>query len=85
MRSSMVINKSLKKVLINVFDIDEKQVTIDLSKENLSKWDSLAQMELLVALEKEFGVNLIFEEIAQMTSVIIIIDILTKKGVYKSN
>ena len=81
----MVINKSLKKVLINVFDIDEKQVTIDLSKENLSKWDSLAQMELLVALEKEFGVNLIFEEIAQMTSVIIIIDILTKKGVYKSN
>ena len=51
------------------------------SQRNCDKWDSMAQLNLVVELESEFGVSLEPEEIAEMTSYDDIIRILKgKKG-----
>ncbi len=51
------------------------------SQRNCDKWDSMAQLNLVVELESEFGVSLEPEEIAEMTSFDAIIRLLKgKKG-----
>ena len=49
------------------------------SQRNCDKWDSMAQLNLVVELESEFGVSLEPEEIAEMTSFDGIIRILKGK------
>ena len=76
----MAINDNLIKVFTQVFDLSQDQINIDLTQGDVAKWDSLAQMHLVVALEQEFKINLELEEIVTMNSVKAIADVLKKKG-----
>lgn len=75
------MNQRLAAILANVFGLRANQIIIDLSKENISSWDSLKQMDLVVTLESEFNINLEIPDIVQMTSIRSIVDVLTNKGV----
>jgi acyl carrier protein len=77
----MAINASLKEIFTQVFDLATDRINIDLTQKDIAKWDSLAQMQLVVALEQRFKINLELEEIVTMDSVKTIADILEKKGV----
>ncbi len=61
-------------------------VTPDLILENtrqkdLPKWDSLAHINLMVALESNFDVSLEVEDFAALTSVPAILDYLRSRGI----
>jgi acyl carrier protein len=47
----------IKKVMGNVFSIDENSINNESSPDSIESWDSLKHMNLLVALEEEFNVE----------------------------
>tara|TARA_Y100001970_G_C13790408_1_gene629962 strand:- start:65 stop:310 length:246 start_codon:yes stop_codon:yes gene_type:complete len=77
----MAINDDFIKVFTLVFDITPDKINIDLTQNDVMKWDSLSQMHLIVALEEAFNIKLELEEIVTMNSVKAISDVLMKKGV----
>ena len=77
----MAINDDFIKVFTLVFDITPDKINIDLTQNDVMKWDSLSQMHLIVALEEAFNIKLELEEIVTMNSVKAIADVLGKKGV----
>lgn len=48
----------LKQLMAGVLEIPEQEIPDNASVENLPGWDSLRQLELMLALELEFGVHI---------------------------
>jgi len=47
----------IKEVMSDVFNIDIESINNNSSPDNIENWDSLKHMNLIVALEEEFGVE----------------------------
>ena len=77
----MAINYKLIEIFVDIFDLTPEQVTFNLKKDDVVKWDSLAQMELVTALECKFEIDLKIEEVVKLDSIQAIIELLDKKGV----
>tara|TARA_Y100000385_G_C12547060_1_gene406274 strand:- start:250 stop:483 length:234 start_codon:yes stop_codon:yes gene_type:complete len=75
------MNSKLKKILIEIFNINETELNESLTKEDISNWDSLKHMDLVVTLEKEYNMTLEMEEIINLNSVKTIISTLKNKGI----
>lgn len=58
----------LNKILVENFEIPEREVLKDLAMNDISSWDSLTHMALIVAIENEFEIELTGDDIADMTS-----------------
>ena len=58
----------IKAVMASVFAVDVEVINKQTSPRTISSWDSLRHMSLVVALEKEFGIELEYEEIEAMVS-----------------
>ena len=56
----------IKNVMSAVFEIPEEQIKNDSSPDTIGSWDSLKHMNLIVALEEEFKVELTDDEILDM-------------------
>ena len=56
----------IKQVMSDVLDVDIKEINEDTSPETLEAWDSLKQMNLIVALEEEFNLEFTDEEIEDL-------------------
>ena len=70
----------LTKVFRDVLDEDDLVLPEDPTQE-IEGWDSLAHVELMMALESEFDVALTNEETAEMTSIPAIEQVLSGRGV----
>ena len=64
------------KIVGRVMDVPAGRLDEQSSMDTLEKWDSLRHMNLVLALEEEFGVSFTDEEIVEMLSVEIIIETL---------
>jgi acyl carrier protein len=49
------IDTVLRRIFSDLLDVPEDSLTYESSPDNLEKWDSLAQINLIAALEEEFG------------------------------
>jgi acyl carrier protein len=47
----------IKKVMSDVFNTDVDSINNESSPDNIENWDSLKHMNLIVALEEEFGIE----------------------------
>ena len=56
----------IKKVMSEVLGIDEASISDSTSPENVESWDSLKQMNIIVALEEEFDIEFSDEDIIEM-------------------
>lgn len=74
------MNEPLVGILSSVFGLRKDQVTPELTREMVSKWDSLTQMDLVVSIEQEFSVTLEIPDILKMVSVAAILEVLRDKG-----
>jgi acyl carrier protein len=61
-----------------IFELDESEITEDASPENIGKWDSLAHMNLVLALEQEFDVQFTEEQIVETLSFKALVEVLTE-------
>ncbi len=70
------MEEKVLEILKNVLELDSVDGTC--SQETCEKWDSMAQLNIIVELESEFGVSFEPEQISEMKSVKDILDILSK-------
>ena len=75
------MNDHLTSLLAEVFGLREVDIRPDLNKSDIGSWDSLKQMDLVMSLEREYGIVLEIPDILKMTSIRAIIDVLTDKGI----
>jgi acyl carrier protein len=75
------MNKKLAEVLADVFGLRAAEIQPELDKCDIDTWDSLKQMDLVMSLEREYGIALDLHDILRMTSVAKIMAVLEDKGV----
>jgi acyl carrier protein len=69
----------IKKAMADVFNIHINSINGGSSPDNIENWDSLKHMNLIVALEEEFEIELTDEEIDDSMSYALIVNILKNK------
>ena len=62
------MQNKLKKIMSVVLNIPIDIISMSSSPENIEKWDSLAQLNLIMAIEEEFGFKLSDDEVIKMTN-----------------
>ena len=65
----MIDDMKLKDVLSNVLGVSIEEINDDSSQDSLDKWDSLSHINLVMAIESEFEVELSPEDSMDMLSV----------------
>ncbi|NQU41418.1 MAG: acyl carrier protein [Lentisphaerae bacterium] len=71
--------EKLFDVFKQVFGIHE--VTKEMTQNDIPEWNSLQMINLIMALEEVFEIQIMPEEAADMLSVELVMDILAEKGV----
>jgi len=74
MKNKPEISEKVKKVMAQVLGIEEESINDDSSMSNTEPWDSLRHVNLIIALEQEFGISFPDEEITLLTSVQLFIE-----------
>lgn len=69
----------IKDVMSAVFEISVDKITDESSPDNIKLWDSLKHMQMIVALEEEFGIEFDDEEIVEMLNYALIKLIVEKR------
>jgi len=65
-------------LVASVLNLPSGAVNAETSMDNLAQWDSLAQLNICLAFQERFGMNLDMETIARSTSVDSLAKILPK-------
>ncbi len=73
-----IISK-LESIVKEIFKNDDLKIDENTEIKDLKAWDSLLHMQLIVAMEKEFGIKFKLSEITQLTSVNTMVDIISTK------
>jgi len=71
---------NLEQLLAELLQIPVTNITADLAMKDLEVWDSLKHMELIAELERQFDLQLSFDEIVAMRSVGDIKRVLSNRG-----
>ena len=74
----MDILKKLEVIFRDVFD-DDIVLTNETTANDIEDWDSLAQINLLVAIKKEFKINFNLEEVSKYKNVGDMVEAIGKK------
>jgi acyl carrier protein len=69
----------IKTVMSEVLNVDIQSIGNLSSPDNIENWDSLKHMNLIVALEEEFGIELDDQEIADSINYALILNIVQEK------
>lgn len=63
------IFSKLHEIFLDVFDLDELELTVETSANDIEEWDSLSHIQLIVAIEKAFGIKFTSLEIMKWRNV----------------
>lgn len=72
---------SLRDLLADTLEISPEEVTPELNVDAVEAWDSFRHLQLMLAIEGEYGVQFDPQQIPELTSVQKIQDALRSKGV----
>ncbi|MBK7001216.1 MAG: acyl carrier protein [Rhodoferax sp.] len=64
----MNMEQSLKNVMATVLGISTDAINENTSMDNVETWDSIKHMNLVLAIEEEFGVSIPDEDAGNITS-----------------
>lgn len=73
------MDKKLKKIFAKIIGVKETSIKSNTSPKNTKKWDSLAHMNLIMALEKQFKIKFTDDEITEMLTYELIKEIIKNK------
>ena len=72
-----ITENQILKIIQGSFEEENLEITADSSSENVSQWDSLAQLSIIVALDKAFDGKVgSIQEIATANSCQVILNLL---------
>lgn len=75
----MEIKERLQEIFRDVFDEEDLEIREDMSAKDIDDWDSLAQINLIVAIEKEFEVKFNLDEVSQLKNIGEMLGLISKK------
>jgi len=75
---SMIGIERIKEVLSAVIDVPIEQISDNASMDDIESWDSLAQMNLVIALEDEFQMTIPDEEVGTLISIQLILSLVNE-------
>jgi acyl carrier protein len=75
----MGVKEQFQKVFRNVFDDDSIEISDELTADDIEDWDSLSHVQLVMALEKEFGLKFTTVEIIDLKNVGEFMNLVQKK------
>lgn len=64
-----VVMSRVQRIMADVLSVPIERVGPDSSSETLEAWDSLQHLNIMLALEQEFGLELLPEEVERLASV----------------
>ena len=73
------IFSKLNEIFIDVLDLDEVELTDATSANEIEEWDSLSHIQLIVAVEKTFGIKFTSLEIMKWKNVGEMVDSILEK------
>ena len=73
------IHRRLQAVFRDVFDRDDIVITRSTTSADIEDWDSLANISVVVATEKEFNIKLSLKEIQSLQNVGGMLDLVAAK------
>ena len=76
----MSLFDKLQATIAITLKVPASKITPETCNEDLPSWDSLGQVNLIMALEQTFDVYIEVEEFANLTSVPAILEYLSKNG-----
>jgi len=71
------MENKIKKVLADVLMVDIELIDDNASPETIEQWDSLKQMNIVIALEEEFDICISDEDVIEMLNVKLINNIIS--------
>lgn len=76
----MDTKEKLQEVFQDVFDDDEIELTDETTADDIDAWDSLTHVQLIVAVEKAFGLKFSTVEVMKLKNVGEFIALIDKKS-----
>lgn len=77
--TEMGILEKLELIFRDIFDEEDLSIRTDTTAEDIEDWDSLAHINLVVAIEKEFNVKFALGELQGLQNVGDMIDLINRK------
>lgn len=74
----MILEK-LQEVFRDIFDDEEFVIYETTTRQDIEEWDSLANINIIIAIEQEFNIKINLEELEQLTDIGSMIKIIEKK------
>lgn len=74
------MDDKLKNIMCNVFRTGKENITEDLEQKNVTFWDSLRHLNLIVELEDQFQISIEPEDLTEMNSYKGIMKVLNRKN-----
>ncbi len=65
----MEIERRICQVIADVFNLSSEKIDEDSSNESVEEWDSLGQLQVIMAIEKEFNIRFKAAELSELTSI----------------
>ena len=73
------VYKKLNEIFQDVLDNEEIEITPESSANDIDEWDSLSHIQLIVAIEKAFGIKFTSREIMKWNNVGEMVDTIMAK------
>lgn len=70
----------LTEVFADVFDDEEIELTDSITSDDIEDWDSLEHVNLIIAVEQEFGIKFTMGEVTGMKNVGAMVDIIIERA-----
>lgn len=74
------VYEKMNEIFRNVFDDEDIYLTDETNAEDIDDWDSLEQINLIVAIENEFEMMFDMSEVADLANVGEMVDLILKKA-----
>lgn len=66
---NVAIVSRVKRIMSDIFSVPVERITLESSPDTIDAWDSLQHLNLMLALEQEFGLEIAPEEMERLVSV----------------
>ena len=73
------ISKRVINLISMILNMDPSEIKNSLAYNSIERWDSIAQMNIILSLEEEFNIQLLDEDIEDMLTVELIIKIISSR------
>ena len=73
------IKEKVFTIFSDVMDIPKDKLKLESNPDNISNWDSMSHVKIIMQIEHQFNISLLPEEATEMLSIKEVIDIISAK------